>query len=426
MTQPLLTECSCPVPMHDGKACGRIPYGELTQCILHAPIDRKDASAFGRAFSAMFREPGGVLSIGMRYSATATFNHFDCSRFVFPLDVPLPRIVDRDVTFDHAEFFGPADFADRQFLGTATFNGCVFHASATFDRALLQGGAEFGEARFEGPATFRDSTFEEPTSFRGARFAATADFVDVTFVSREDAAPAIADFRDVQFMGATTFVRVNSNAPQGWRVRLAGSTLRNVSFSEVNWLHSMGRFLLQDEVDVMSRPSDARFDQIREAYRELMQQFDHDRINDLAEDAYWGLMEATRRDPERFLFAAVFRKAYRSNSSAYRLGSQLSLINIYRVASYYGSSYTRALKVLLLIIAVFGVIYSLPAVGLANGSTPRVAAGLWHGIEVASFSRSPVFTVQSPIGKAIETSESLVVPIQAGLILLAVRRRLAR
>jgi hypothetical protein len=155
----------------------------------------------------------------------------------------------------------------------------------------------------------------------------------------------------------------------------------------------------------------------------MVKNFERGRAYDLAEDCFVGEMEIKRLDPEKPRFVRT-------------------TISLYRGASYYGSSYKRALGILLLLVFIFGLAYALPFSGLQSRSlTPTttitvpnpwieiakdIGAGIFHSLEIATFQREPTHVAASIFGRLVKILETILVPSQLALLLLALRRRLRR
>ena len=147
-----------------------------------------------------------------------------------------------------------------------------------------------------------------------------------------------------------------------------------------------------------------------------------------------------RRDPEHF--AWPFRKLYKRYPWARSLGEQISVVNFYRLLSNYGSSYTRALEVLAMLVFLFGVLFALPWAGLEAAASGTVASsvelniwiqvsenfltGMLYSLEVASFQRYRLHIPTSYFGRVVSALETVVIPAQLALLLLALRRRFRR
>ena len=154
-----------------------------------------------------------------------------------------------------------------------------------------------------------------------------------------------------------------------------------------------------------------------------MSNFERTRNYELAEDCSIGAMEMKRRDPTQP-----------------RLGRWA--LGVYRWASLYGSSYTRALAVLIILLfVVFGPAFALPWAGLERAATEEIMspkasgwlqvaedfqAAMLHSLEVATFQRNRLHVPSGYFGRVVSALETVVIPAQLALLLLARRRRFRR
>jgi len=205
---------------------------------------------------------------------------------------------------------------------------------------------------------------------------------------------------------------------------------------DVNWHKQAGRMVLQNELDVTAprgpgeakgtegqkkkRPTETRYELVAVVYRQLVNNFERVRNYDLAEDCFIGAMEMRRLDPA----APWFSRA---------------AVTLYRWASSYGSSYVRAAAVLGILLLAFGLLFALPwtdlhVKGPAQTASPswvletvKVAGrGLFHSLEVATFRSDTAYVTTKLFGRLLGIFESVVVPSQLALLLLALRRRFRR
>ena len=106
------------------------------------------------------------------------------------------------------------------------------------------------------------------------------------------------------------------------------------------------------------------------------------------------------------------------------------MASLYRLTSRYGTSYTRALLVLFGLLVIFGLLFALPwsAIQREKPSLPlrgvwnRLGAGLFHSsVDVAT--RDSLYSVPTRFGHFASALETILVPAQLALFLLALRRR---
>jgi hypothetical protein len=265
-------------------------------------------------------------------------------------------------------------------------------------------------------------------NFRGARFTQGANFYETVFGPRKDEAedkavqnvPAVADFRAARFERPekVRFYRVNQDSPQGLRIRLTDANVEHVQLVDVRWHHEGRRMVIQDELDVtlssksgraqgQQEQREASYELVAIAYRQLINNFQKARAYDLAEDCWCGAMEMKRRDPAQSFVSRA-------------------MVNLYRFASFYGSSYQRALAVLGGGLLVFGLLFSLVGLAPNVGKSVLWPEGLVHSLEVATFQSNTHSMATNGLAWSMELLERMFVPAQLSLFLLALRRRFRR
>jgi len=445
----------CPVPMSDGKPCGRQIHPAPSDvdkqpvCLMHSRDQRKDAKAFRGAIDAILLR-------------TSVFHrpqdHFDFRYFVFH------ETNFRGVTFAEKAFFGEASFIQEadfsgatftqeanfgvamfsdwtnfgktRFIKEAIFTGAKFIQGASFVMTTFSQGAFFWGAEFTQRADFSIATFSHGADFRGATFANIASFDGAIFGRRasEDidvSSSAIADFRFAKFLmpNEVIFSQANQEGHEKLRVRFVGCSTETVRFEDVNWHRENGRMVLQDELDLRANLEEAsRHEQIAIAYRRLINNFEKSRSYDLAEDCAIGLMEMKRLDPAKFLFAGRLGPCYEKWPWLRWVGEHVSVTNLYRLASNYGSSYVRAFGVLALLLLAFALLFTLSGVSPnpSRNAGALAPAGLIHAVEVVTFQSPTRYVAGNGLGWMLEQVERLLVAAQVALFLLALRRRFRR
>jgi hypothetical protein len=248
----------------------------------------------------------------------------------------------------------------------------------------------------------------------------------------------VANFEGCRFSESSKvhFVRVNDTEEKGARFRFADATLDGVHFEGVHWYREGGRLVLQDELD--DRPLSARqAESLESAYRRLYATFHRAYRYSDAEDCVMGAMEMRRRNPR-----------------VDRLTRTMMLL--YRLASFYGSSYRRAFLVLLILVfGVFPAIYMLPvahfrARAAATDYWSQVAhrhattesanepvrstvdarlryyrAAAFYSAELSAFREEPSFVLESSL-RGLVFVQQAAIAAQLALLLLRVRRRFAQ
>ncbi len=170
-------DARCAFEGSDGDRCPRTAIAGSPDhlCLLHAPLEAKDARASIDAFIAALDNGEGDFE-GVHLPAV------DLSGRVFHGDVRL-----RDATLGGGTSFGSASFPEQIDLRGVTFAGEV-----TFDGATFGGTVHAEKAAFEGEATFRRVTFGGEARFEGCTFGPLVDMDNARFKG------------DAHFEGATS------------------------------------------------------------------------------------------------------------------------------------------------------------------------------------------------------------------------------
>jgi uncharacterized protein YjbI with pentapeptide repeats len=179
-------------------------YEGKRYCVFHYPGKEKSADfdvALKRKRNnedADFRGvwfPSWVSFTNHRFSIKADFEWATFSEDAYFLETKF----DKGASFQKAAFcakalFGAATFgesAQPSILGWANFRDTVFNAEAvfhhthfqitTFPNAIFKAKADFGDATFDGKANFRATTFSAEADFRLAAFSNETDFSSAIF-----------------------------------------------------------------------------------------------------------------------------------------------------------------------------------------------------------------------------------------------------
>jgi len=459
-------EETCQVYMSDLEGCGRpvhhAPSGidKEPVCLMHSRDPNKDDAEFEEEIRAILRRKS-------KYHRPQ--DTYDFLGFVFPQEVnfsPAPFTKSANFTratftqkanFSQATFTRNADFSWATFSQHANFYGAGFTQNADFRRTKFTQNASFSWVTFTQDADFWAATFTQDANFSGATFNRDAYFVVAAFLG-------VADFSDAGFKepARVLFHRVNEpkekgkeqGEENGMRARFTGCLLEGARFEDVNWHRSRNRLILQDELDLGTQ-RDLTHELVADVYRRMVKNFETNRQYALAEDCFIGEMEMRRLNPRNFPFARYAGSFYKEHRWASWLGKQCSFTNFYRVLSDYGSSYRRALFALLGLLFLFALL--LPTFGLrmspgspaqaapgtpepaeiswrsAWANPPRISqswgtlrAGLLASIEIATFQKSPARVPANGSARLVAAVETVVIPGQLAIFLLALRRRFRR
>jgi hypothetical protein len=344
-----------------------------------------------------------------------------------------------EVSFRKLDFSAVADFSRATFSAAADFSHATFSAEANFFSATFSAKVLFSYATFSAEANFFSATFSAKVYFNSATFSAQASFSYATF-------SAEANFRKATFRDYLRFAGTESSEI------FSNDSLLDLQFARIEkadrvWFHTL---TLHPHwfVNVDPRKFDfinVHWNNSGNAEREL------------------GLLKSKDFvSPHRLLCITCRRLAANSEQSdRYREASQFRRMAMdaerletwhgfdarrlnwwYWVASGYGERPFQALLVLIGILVLFGLLYT--QVGFAR-SEPR--APTEASTELAKpddigaplkYSRAltysaAVMTLQKPEPKpATTTAQALVLletilgPVQAALLALAIRRKFMR
>jgi uncharacterized protein YjbI with pentapeptide repeats len=302
--------------------------------------------------------------------------------------------------------------------------GTKFRSSVDFSTQIFPE-CDFSRASFEGNASFADCEFPRGVSFEGATFSEGADLsrISVGADAKAPAEPAILDLRNSRFLepSRVSLLQINERSGRPLRVRLLNTRPEGISLEGIRWWETEDRLYLQDEEDLgnsaAERPS---HELVATCYRRLTSNFESGRAHDKAEQCIYRVFELRRTDPA----SPWHTKA---------------LLAAYRLLSGYGGSYARAAVWLLVAVVAFACAYAIigltprepiadhtqvlqPAASRVTRIKDSLITALVHSAEIGTFRRNPTCRVAGRSGQFVELIELVVVPSQAALLLLALRR----
>ncbi len=146
-------------------------------CVLHFPSKEKSAE-FDKAFQQKVEKKDFNFS-HVWFPDVVLLTHFDFSEAV---DFS-SAIFSAGAYFTGANFKVAADFNGATFGGPMVLPGATFSAVDFSDVTFIKL-ADFKDVTFGGPADFTDATFIKAADFRNATFTKTADFSGATFGER--------------------------------------------------------------------------------------------------------------------------------------------------------------------------------------------------------------------------------------------------
>lgn len=167
-------------------ACEELPFYKKHEgkqyCVLHYP-DKDKVAPFNEALQRKLDKQDFNFS-GVWFPDTVDFNHFT---FVAP------------VVFNSATFSAEADFRDATFNENAIFYRVTFSAEANFSYVTFRAIAKFSFTTFGAVTSFGNTTFGADVSFDFTTFKSKAYFTHATF-------SAEAEFSSTTFNADTSFV----------------------------------------------------------------------------------------------------------------------------------------------------------------------------------------------------------------------------
>jgi pentapeptide repeat protein len=424
------------------------PYRDTGYCVMHFPGTEK-SDEFNFAFAAKLED-----------------GDYDFRGVWFPDELKLSEhSFEKNAVFESATFKALANFSRANFGLRADFTKAVFEEQAQFNSANYTARANFDDVAFKGNANFDRATFRARVGFNSARFEKRASFKSATFHDR-------TNFGRASFRGGVNFRLSNFKN----YVRFEGAKAKDV-FLDGSWLDlreikidapelvSFHTLRLRPYWFVEANPS--KFDFIRVDWGDTtvgkeiqgLRKFRSIRErNHLLAIAFWYLA-VNAEENHRYEEASNFRyMAMNARRESWREGvtclarlflslkrnrkirekrlaefklfcrsfwKDLSpLLWLYWAVSGYGEKVLRALVVLVGILVLFAGLYAVTA---RDETTSR--SRLWR-----AFSDSArVMTLQKPdppppttAVQVLVTIETILGPVQAALLALAIRRRFMR
>jgi hypothetical protein len=461
---------------HDGK-----PY-----CVLHYP-DIEKVEDFKRALERKLNDmdfdfrgvwfPVDVSFAGVTFSATGGFMgaqfranaDFSDARFSTIADFSDAQF-NSDANFHNAQFNETVYFLKTHFRTDAFFYGALFRADAYLG-AQFGAAAVFGEALFLAAALFGGAQITGTAYFRGAQFYGTVIFGNAVF-------NATVNFRQTQFLTKDNLATVagetlNAEA-ESVRVSFDGAIFKDaLSFKENEFAE---RVFLSFDATIVEQPERASFHSTllrphwfinvdsrnftfinvswgfldkRNAIRREMEELERSGRGNLTH-----LLEVTFRqlavngeENNRYEEAANFRYMAMEmrRLQRWRIVDPVRLSWWYWLLSGYGERVQRALAALLTIWLLFAVIYWLGdatwwqpkqssrlVVESSERNRPPLALATLTLPEALIYSAS-VMSLQKPEplpankrAKAFVLLETILGPVQAALLALAIRRKFMR
>lgn len=367
--------------------------------------------------------------------------------------------------FGFATFSGLADFNRVIFENKAVFGDAKFEKNARFHFASFNAGTDFGKATFTGWVSFWAATFSVITFFDSTKFLYKVNFQHAQF---KEYVKFIRG--DEEMFGKTASLEIDFlriDIPERQRLSFhsvklrpnwfINSDSRKMEFIDVDWGNikdELGSELKSTQERLSSPNPPSGHEQLSIVYKPLTMN-----ANNLLSTTYRQLAvnaEENSRYEEamKFRYASMetsflsSQKKWREDWSKQHCGKwsfetfswwwDVTLTNLfslswwYRTLSGYGESVTRAAIALLLILFLSCVPYQFTGFAPSKypedkigAPLPNVARALVYSLETAS--------LQKPEPRPVTTAarffvglETILAPLQAALLALAIRRKYMR
>jgi hypothetical protein len=442
-------------------ACFGVPFYEdegKRYCVLHFPgkekgivfknilqrkRDKGDCNFRGAWFPDDVTSPEFDLSAGAdfrcaTFSADASFNSATFGAYADFRSATFSA----DVSFRSAIFSADASFRSATFRAYASFRSAAFGANASFSLATFNHAASFSYATFNADADFLSATFSAHAAFRSAAFRADASFLSVTF-------GADASFSSALFAGHVTFAGDKERLVFGDTSSLDLQFARiekpdHVSFQTLrlrpHW------FVNTDPRNFDFTNVDWDWHSLRAVIREAFERLENKHVASPHRmfAIACGHLAVNAEDHNRYEEASKFRYIA---MDARRLESWRGLAPWrlswwYWAASGYGERVLKAFLILFGIWFVAGLLYTQvgfslwdpkPASEADAVSAKRDDTGAPLKFSRALTYSAGVMTLQKPDPRPATTAAQFVVlletilgPVQAALLALAIRRKFMR
>jgi hypothetical protein len=423
-------------------------HGGKQYCVLHYPGEERIES-HRQARSARFREvlerkltSGDFDFRGVRFpddldlrDRGITFNSkLDCTGAVFNGEVVFSlKVYQGGVDFTDAEFVKDVYFTYAQFVGDAVFKTTRFRSLAYFRGATFQSSASFQFATFGGEADFTDTTFDGETYFG---YAACASYLKFSVEERGQGFTDLSSL-SLEFANVENPERVSFNTVSLKPYWFIDVDSRKFDFANVTWINEpVGEVLrmLQEGQFPLSPPIASPpyahlptpHRRLAVAYRRLAINAEENQRYGEASDFRYLAMETRRQAHER-------RAAFKTLDWWYWL------------ASGYGETIWQACLVLVVLWALFAGIYmfvgfkrwepkastEVEAMDAVKSKRDDVGEPLgWRDALGYSFG---AITLQKPepppattAARIFVATETVLGPVQAALLALAIRRKFMR
>jgi len=398
-----------------------------------------------------------------------------------------PAIFKSTASFTNARFVS-ANFRASEFNGKAVFMWCAF-GSATFRQASFSSDADFFDSRFEQMANFAGATFDGVARPTQSEFSAEARFTFTTFNREADFSYAVfkgfvsfsgehgssgfgrnaaVDFRDARFEVPSRVSFHGLTLRPHWFINLDP---REFGLIDVKWIGNLNRDFINHEIEELKKREEReekeaadRLEEHRKRVEQYHDEFEIVRLkryeveqaraqtakSDQKRTQFYRLLSITSRqlavnaeENHRYDQASDFRfwSMELQRKEGWKARGRLTigiLHTLYRYLSGYGEEILRASLMLIAIFLLFAFLYTRVGFVHPASSTPAAATVSDEVGQPQKPTRAlayslAVITLQRPDPRPLTATawfavlaETILGPIQAALLILAVRRRFMR
>ncbi|MCH7978794.1 MAG: pentapeptide repeat-containing protein [Acidobacteria bacterium] len=338
---------------------------------------------------------------------------FDFTGVWFSVDVQFRGIIE-SVSFTGAKFGGQADFSSVTFEGRSDFCWAVFGGRVVFSYASFNGVTDFSWVQFGSEAVFHNVNFKNKSTFGEVTFRDLAEFSGAIFADEAVfgglAGPRDEPVHSTEREVMLAFSQVDLLKQERTRFQfmdMAGvsfleTDVRRVEFTDVWWPEK-----LLDE----RQSQEHEYPLVEKLYRQLRQNYEDQGNYPDAGRFYYGEMEMRRKAKpwwQRYFF---------------------SLTALYWLSSGYGQKARRAGLWVILLLVLFAWLYSIAGLQPSGESSPVLDspwAAILHVGEVLTFARERTYAAATDFGRWLSVAQTIVLPLQVALLVLAVRRSFMR
>lgn len=375
-------------------------YFENARFLSESSFQKTEFCAYAYFTDAVFSGNAHFL-----WTAFKTNSYFSGARF------------EGNATFTGSQFGGDTSFGGVGFRSNAYINGIDFSGEARFTNATFSSITKFDNSAFSASVNFSKAGFQKNsfTQFINTKFHDHVRFVQCTF---DDQAALNFTFADFEMPERVLFNSVNLHPY--W---FLNTDARKFSFVKVTWSNIDSLRSVRNEIkELVSRDAERPHQLLAITCRNLAVNAEENHRYEEASKFRYMAMDAQRHAKWRGF--AFWRLSW-----------------WYWLASGYGERIPRAFVVFLIIWLGFALLYRLPALRCRDGNSDRCISWASTNEKESFFDISlnsavyafEVMTLQKPeprpkssVARIVVAICSILGPLQAALLALAVRRKFMR